>query len=436
MRISIIGLGYVGAVCAAVLAREGHDVVGVDSKPEKNACINQGSAPIYEPGLDALIKEGVAAGRLKANDDLESAIAETEMSFVCVGTPSREDGSVDLSFVQSVLMEIGRILKTADHFHTVIMRSTVPPGTGQDQSIPILESLSGRKVGEHFGYASNPEFLREGMAIHDFDNPPKTVIGSSDERTAQTVAKLYRRIDAPLIQTGIRMAEMVKYADNAWHANKVAFANEIGNIAKESGVDGQEVMRIFCLDTKLNISPYYMTPAFAFGGSCLPKDVKALVAMARGLGLRTPVLSSLMESNQEQIERGYAMVEKTGRKNIALLGISFKADTDDIRESPQVKLANRLLDEGYTLKVYDRHVVNGLRTSPSRDQLREALGRVADVLMPDLEQALEDAEAVIIGNPSREFEAIPERFAGTLSVVDLARVVDWESHDHYQGICW
>lgn len=438
MKICVVGCGYVGSVCCATFSRDGHQVIGVDTNPDKVASINQGRSPVYEPGLDELFKESVSAGRLRATEDLQQAVRESELSLICVGTPSRPDGSIDLSIVESVLAELGGILKTVDAFHVVVMRSTVLPGVSKKTSIPVLESESGKKVGQGFGYASNPEFLREGTAVYDFDNPPKTVIGASDERTAEIVSALYKHLDAPMIKPPLQVAEMVKYAANAWHATKVAFANEIGSIAKEVGVDGQAVMDIFCQDTKLNISCYYMKPAFAFGGSCLPKDVKAITAMVKQMGMSTPLLSTLMESNDEQIDRALALIASIGKKRITLLGLSFKADTDDIRESPLVHLANKLLESGFELKIYDQSVMNSMHAGPSRHALRAALGNIADLLGNDLEVALQGAEIIVIGNSSSEFKVIPERVADDedVSVVDLVRVSPDESSSNYHGICW
>ena len=339
MRITVFGLGYVGAVSVACLARDGHSVIGVDPNPVKVAFLSQGKSPIVEPGLEPLIAAAIVAGRLSAHSDHTAAVAHAELMFVCVGTPGQANGSLDLTHIRRIAQQIGEQLRDSDNFKVVVVRSTLLPGSMHSVVIPTLELASGRKAGQDFGVCINPEFLREGSAIYDYDHPPKTVIGASDERTAALVRKLYVNLQAPLILTDLRTAEMVKYIDNSWHALKVTFANEIGRLSKAMGVDGRNAMRLFCMDTKLNLSEAYLKPGFAFGGSCLPKDVRALTYQGRLLDVDTPVLSSILSSNQLHIAQAMAMIRATGLRRVGMLGLSFKAGTDDLRESPLVTLA-------------------------------------------------------------------------------------------------
>jgi len=331
MRVSIFGLGYVGCVSAASLAAEGHEIVGVDVNPEKVGAINEGRSPIVEPGLEELLKRGVAQKRLRATTDTSEAVYATDLSLICVGTPSRKNGSLDLTYLTRVCEQIGDVLKDKPGYHVVVVRSTVLPGTTHSQVIPALESRSGKKYGEGFGVAVNPEFLREGTALKDFRHPPLTLVGHNHAADAAPTKALYTDIDAPLFSTSIRVAEMIKYTSNAWHAVKVVFANEIGNICKRVGVDSHDVMDIFCNDEKLNISAYYLKPGFAFGGSCLPKDVRALQYRAKQLDLEVPLLGALLGSNRLQVQHAIDLIVETGKKRIGLFGFSFKAGTDDLR---------------------------------------------------------------------------------------------------------
>ena len=333
MRISVLGLGYVGAVCAAALSSRGHTLVGVDVSKQKVSLVSSGMSPIVEPGLGELIAQGVADGHLTATTDLHKAIEDTDLSMICVGTPSKKNGDLDLTYIEDVCREIGFALRDKETHHTVVIRSTVLPGTVGGIVIPILEDCSGKKAGKDFGVAVNPEFLRESTAINDYDFPPITVIGEYDQKSGDILEELYRDLPAPILRKSIAVAELIKYTCNVWHATKVSFANEIGNIAKAAGVDGREVMDVVCQDNKLNISRYYMRPGFAFGGSCLPKDVRALTYRAAQLDVKAPLLNAIMSSNSYQIEKTINMIEKTGMRNIAMLGLSFKAGTDDLRES-------------------------------------------------------------------------------------------------------
>ena len=356
MRLSVFGLGYVGCVSAACFAREGHEVLGVDVNRTKVEIINGGKSPIVEAGVGELIGEMVARRKLRATTDPAEAVAASEISLVCVGTPSSPDGSLDLANVKRVCAEIGGALKTKRGPHTVVIRSTMLPGTVESVVVPTLEASSGRKAGRDFGVCINPEFLREGTSLKDFYSPPFTLIGADEEGAAASVRRLYAGIDAPILVVGVRTAEMIKYACNSFHALKVSFANEIGNLCKAFGIDSREVMDAFCLDTKLNLSPYYLKPGFAFGGSCLPKDLRALSRKAEMLGVDVPVLSAVLSSNRLQVERAVEMVLRTGKRRVGLLGLSFKAGTDDLRESPAVALVEALIAEGMELAIYDRNV--------------------------------------------------------------------------------
>src|SRR6188472_764115 len=356
MRVSVLGLRYVGSVSAACFAEDGHEVVGVDVVPAKVESLNEGRSPIVEKGLDELIRDNATNGRLRATTSTKEAVDATDLSLICVGTPSRRNGSLDLSYLERVAEQIGEALKDKHDYHVVVVRSTVLPGTTHDVVIPALERTSGKKYGTGFGVTVNPEFLREGTAIHDFRHPPLTLVGHNYQSDAEPTRALYGKVEAPMETTTIRTAEMMKYASNTWHALKVTFANEIGNVCKRVGIDSHEVMSIFCKDVKLNLSSYYMKPGFAFGGSCLPKDVRALQYRAKESDLELPVIASILGSNRLQIEHALEMVTRTGKKRVGLLGFSFKAGTDDLRESPIVILAEALLGKGYDLRIYDRNV--------------------------------------------------------------------------------
>lgn len=438
MKIAVFGMGYVGVVSAACLARDGHEVVGVDPQPAKVEIVNSGKAPIIEKNVNELIEEAVAAGRLRATTSAAEAVAATDLSLVCVGTPSRKNGSLDTTAVERVCEEIGAAIAAKGKPHTVVIRSTILPGTMRGIVIPAFEKALGDNVGTLVRLANNPEFLRESTAVHDYDNPPKTVVGSDDEKVAQTVIDLYSALPGPKFATSLEVTEMVKYADNSWHATKVAFANEIGNIAQAVGVDSWEVMDIFCQDTKLNISPYYMKPGFAFGGSCLPKDVRALTFKGRDLDLDLPLLNALIPTNEAQVERAVEMVADYGIRNIAFLGISFKSGTDDLRESPQVTLVERLLGKGYNLRIYDKNVHLARLLGANRAYIEGVIPHIGEILSDDMEAVLRHGELVIVGNPAPEFRLLADRLGPDHRVLDLARIPGLSGHlgDRYRGINW
>ena len=437
MKLSVFGLGYVGTVSAACLAREGHEVLGVDPEPEKVRLVDAGRSPIIEKDLGPLLGEQVAAGRLRATTDAAAAVRHAELCLVCVGTPSRANGGLELKYVRRVCEEIGHALREHAGAPVVAIRSTLLPGTLREVVIPLLEQSSGKRAGAEFGLCVNPEFLREGSAIHDYLHPPKTVIGEVNRASGDLLAGLYAGLKAPLIRTDLETAEMVKYADNAWHALKVGFANEVGNLCKALAVDSHRVMDIFCQDTKLNLSPYYLKPGFAFGGSCLPKDLRALLYRAKTLDVELPILSSILPSNALQVERALQAVIDAGHRQVGVLGFSFKAGTDDLRESPVVELAERLIGKGYELLFYDENVNMARLHGANRDYILNRIPHISRLMVGSVGEVLEHAGTIIIGNSAPEFRDVPRRLRGTQSIVDLVRVSDTGSvAGVYEGICW
>jgi GDP-mannose 6-dehydrogenase len=437
LKISIFGLGYVGAVSAACFAKEGHLVVGVDSAQTKVDLINKGLTPIIEKDVSEMIAAATAQRQLRATTDARDAVLNSEISLICVGTPSQLNGSLDLRYVRRVCEEIGSSLKEKTSFHVVVSRSTVLPGTMNEMIIPTLEEKSSKKAGVDFGVCVNPEFLREGTAVHDFHHPPKTVIGSTDQRSESIVAALYAHLDVPLVRTDIQTAEMVKYTDNVWHALKIGFANEIGNLCKAQGIDGHRVMEIFCADTKLNLSSYYLKPGFAFGGSCLPKDVRALTYRAKRLDVEVPILNAILPSNEKQVERGLGMILSKGHRRVGVLGYSFKAGTDDLRESPMVEIIERLLGKGYDLRLYDRNVNLAALTGANRDFLLNHIPHISRLAVASIDEVLGFAETIVIGNGSAEFRELNGRLTDGQVVIDLARALDpAKMRAGYEGICW
>src|ERR1700741_4060389 len=395
--ISVFGLGYVGTVTAACLAHMGHNVIGVDLSPTKVEAMQAGRSPIVEPRVSTLISEAHAAKRLPATSDSESAVKNSEISFLCVGTPSLRNGKLDLGHIEPVCRDIGQVLKTKDAFHLVVLRSTVLPGTAETIVVPTLEKASGKRLGKDFGVCVNPEFMREGTAVADFLEPSITIIGAAEATHSKVLRDLYSWVPGKVFETSFRSAEMVKYVCNAWHAVKVAFANEVGTMAKSMDVDAEAVIEIFSADTKLNISPSYLKPGFAFGGSCLPKDVRALNYRAKELDLALPLFESVLPSNDAHLDRAIEIVLSTGKKNIAMLGLSFKAATDDLRESPKVQLVKRLIGEGCQLKIWDDNVSLGRLIGSNRQYIEQVIPHIGSLLSSDLDQVLEKAEVVVIG---------------------------------------
>jgi GDP-mannose 6-dehydrogenase len=436
VKISIFGLGYVGAVSAGCLASDGHQVIGVDPNRTKVDLINEGKTPIIEKDIGEMIARTVKDGRLHATTNVREAVLGSDMSLICVGTPSQLNGNLDLSAVRKVCEQIGAAMREKDSFHVVVARSTMLPGSMRSTVIPALERASGKRAGVDFGVCNNPEFLREGTAVYDYYHPPKTVIGESDQHAGEMLLQLYEKMEAPLVRTDVETAEMVKYTDNTWHALKVAFANEIGNICKAVGIDGHKVMDIFCKDTKLNLSPYYMKPGFAFGGSCLPKDVRALNYKARMLDLDLPLLNSILPSNQRQVEKGLKMVIDKGHHKVGILGFSFKAGTDDLRESPLVDVIEHLIGKGYELKLYDKNVKLAALTGANQDYILNHIPHISKLMVDSMEEVLDFAETIVIGNGAEEFRQVPGRLRDDQQLVDLVRISQQQSGKQYDGICW
>ena len=436
MNISVFGLGYVGAVCSGCLAHDGHKVIGVDPVSAKVDLINAGQSPIIEAQIGSIISSAVKSGQLFATSDQDRAIRETELSFVCVGTPSQSNGNLDLTYIRRVCELIGTALKDKASRHTVVIRSTVLPGTMRQIVIPVLESQSGKRAGVDFGVCNNPEFLREGTAVNDFKAPPKTVIGELDRESGDLLASLYSRLNAPLIRTSLDVAEMVKYVDNCWHALKIGFANEIGNLSKVLSIDAHQVMDIFCQDKKLNISSAYLLPGFAFGGSCLPKDLRALTYKAKTSDLELPIISAILPSNELQVSRGLQMIIGKGKRKVGVLGFSFKAGTDDLRESPVIEVIERLLGKGYDLRIYDKNVSIASLVGANRDFILNRIPHVSRLMVEKMDDVMEYAETVVIGNKDPEFRSVPGKLRPGQSVVDFVRIADQGSDNGYDGICW
>jgi GDP-mannose 6-dehydrogenase len=438
VRVSVFGLGYVGCVSAASFAGDGHEVVGVDVNAGKVASINAGCSPIVEPGLEDLLGECVAEGRLRATTDTGDAIRSTDVSLLCVGTPSRKNGSLDLQYLERVSEEVGRALKDKPGYHVVVVRSTVLPGTTHSVVIPALERESGKKYGDGFGVSVNPEFLREGTALKDFRKPPLTLVGHNHAADASGTIALYQAIDAPLVSTSIRVAEMMKYTSNTWHALKVVFANEIGNLCKKLDVDSHEVMDIFCRDEKLNLSPYYLKPGFAFGGSCLPKDVRALQYRAKEVDVELPLISQILPSNRAQIQHALDQVLETGKKRVGLLGFSFKAGTDDLRESPIVILAEALLGKGVSLRIYDKNVSMAKLVGANKDYIVKQIPHLSSLLCNTIDEVIDGSDVIVVGNQAPEFSQAVMDCRADQIVIDLVRLPIYGSlvKADYRGICW
>jgi GDP-mannose 6-dehydrogenase len=436
--VSVFGLGYVGCVTAACLADRGFEVTGVDVTPAKVDLLNSGRATIVEEGIADLVREGHAAGRLRATTSVTDAVSRSSISLVCVGTPSLPNGNLNLEYVERVCTQIGEALRQKSTRHTVVIRSTVFPGTTASLVRPALERASGKRAGVGFGLAMNPEFLREGTSIRDFNSPPFTVVGADDAVTGEDVAALYAGIEAPLHVVATGVAEMLKYSCNAYHGLKVGFANEIGNICKALGVDSHEVMRLFVQDTKLNVSKAYLMPGFAFGGSCLPKDLRAITYRARQLDVATPILSATLVSNDEQVRRAFNMVMASGNRRVGVLGLAFKEGTDDLRESPMVALVEQLLGKGIDIAIYDREVSHAQLVGSNKDFIEREIPHVWTLFRPSVTDVLAHAETVIIGNGSAEFRGIEPQLRPGQLVVDLVRAFGTRRSDgqSYEGICW
>lgn len=437
MRISIFGLGYVGTVCAGCLAKEGHEIIGVDPVRTKVQLLNAGKSPIIEADIEEIIADAVKSGRLRATDDSVQAILDTDISFVCVGTPSQINGNLDLTHVRHVCEQLGLALRDKPARHTVVIRSTILPGTMRKLIIPVLEENSGKKAGKDFGVCNNPEFLREGTAVMDFALPSKTVIGEMDQASGDVLSALYAKLDAPLMRTDIETAEMIKYIDNSWHALKIGFANEIGNLCKSFSIDSHKAMDIFCQDKKLNISPAYLKPGFAFGGSCLPKDLRALSYSAKLHDLQLPILNAILPSNELQVSRGLQLIMEKGHKRVGILGFSFKEGTDDLRESPMIEIIERLAGKGYDIRIYDRNVQVARLVGANRDFILNRIPHISKLMVESIDAVLQHGETIVIGNKAAEFENIPAKLQAGQRLVDFVRISkSRSSNGEYSGISW
>jgi GDP-mannose 6-dehydrogenase len=438
MKISIFGLGYVGAVSMACLARDGHDVVGVDLDPLKLDLIRSGRSPIVEEGIQDLTAEVVRSGRVTVTDDVAAAVRATDLSFICVGTPSSPNGSQDLSAVRRVSEQIGAALKVKPGYHTVIMRSTLQPGAMASVVQAGLESASGKRANVDFGLGFQPEFLREGSSIKDYDNPPFTVIGTEDERAANVLREVFGHLKCEFIVTSVGVAEMLKYACNAFHAVKITFANEIGRLARSVDVDGRAVMELVCKDTRLNISPVYMKPGFAFGGSCLPKDLRALTYVGKQNDVTTPMLGNVMGSNRAHIDHALDLVAQSGKRKIGMVGLSFKPGTDDLRESPLVTVAERLIGKGYDLRIYDPDVNLSRLLGANKRYIEHSIPHIGNLMSGDCAAVIDHAEVLIVGLATRELvPVITAKARADQVVVDLVGLPRAEvKAATYHGVCW
>jgi GDP-mannose 6-dehydrogenase len=437
MNISIFGLGYVGTVCAGCLVSEGHTVVGVDVNTSKVDRMNAGQVSIIEPDIQELFALGHQQQRLSATASASEAIRSTDVSLVCVGTPSQANGNLDLTYMKRACEEIGDALRNKTSGHLVVFRSTMLPGTSEDMLIPILEKHSGRTIGAGFDVCYNPEFLREGTSVYDFYNPPKIVIGERETSAGDVMCQLYSGIDAPLIRTSIRVAEMAKYCDNAFHALKVTFANEIGNLCKKMGVDSHDVMSIFCEDRKLNLSAAYLKPGFAFGGSCLPKDLRALAYQAKRFDLESHVLNAILMSNASQVQLAIQMIIGLGKKRIGFLGMAFKPGTDDLRESPLVSVIETLLGKGYAIRIYDRNVSASRLIGANRRFMEEHIPHLSSLLVASADELTSGVDVIVVGYQSPEFSTALQSLNADQTVIDLARLAkEVTTSARYEGICW
>jgi GDP-mannose 6-dehydrogenase len=437
VNISIFGVGYVGSVTAGCLSRDGHTVAAMDVDAVKLEALSAGRAPVVEPGLDPILETAVRSGQLSVVRTAADALAGSEVSMVCVGTPGYPNGALDTTYITRVAEEIGEALRRKNDFHSVVVRSTVLPGTTDEIIIPLLERASGKRAGQNFGVAYYPEFLREGSAIHDYDHPGAIIFGKHDDVSLQRLLELHPHPPVEPRVMAIRAAEAAKYASNAWHATKISFANELGLICRAFGIDSHDVMESLCADTRLNISPAYLSPGFAFGGSCLPKDLRALRYRARAADVDTPLLDAVLEANANQVSRAYELVENCGARRVGMIGLSFKPETDDLRYSPLVDLAERLIGRGFQLKIYDPIIRLSRLKGANREHIRRRLPHIADLLLEKINELIEHSEVIVLGNRQVAKGIMPSLVASDKQIIDLVRVErEMRSADKYQGLCW
>jgi GDP-mannose 6-dehydrogenase len=438
VKISIFGMGYVGCVSAACLAELGHQIVAVETNPTKVEMINAGRSPIVEARLGEIMAAAVSSGRLRASSDGAAAIRETELAIVCVGTPSQQNGYIDLDAVERVCEQIGQALAGKKDYFTVVIRSTVIPGTMLGTVIPALERCSGKKAGADFGVCMNPEFLREGTSVEDFYHPSKTVIGELDKKSGESLTELYKDFPGPLVRTELGVAEMVKYADNCFHALKITFANEMGNIAQAVGVDSHRLMEIFCLDTKLNLSPYYLKPGFAFGGSCLPKDLRSLTYLAKTRDVAAPVLNAILESNDQQIKKVVKKLMSFKGRSLGFLGLAFKEGTDDLRESPIVDLVEAMIGKGFKIRIHDHNVSLAKLMGANKVYIEKEIPHISQLLCSSAEELVAQSDVLVLASKDKTYLGALRGVNGNKSIVDLVRLFSPEQHpsSEYYGICW
>ncbi|HNR66848.1 MAG TPA: nucleotide sugar dehydrogenase [bacterium] len=437
MKLTVFGLGHIGCVSSACFAQLGHDVIGFDINHAKVALINSGASPIFEYHLDEMIATEVQNGRLRATDQIDEAIAEAEIVLVCVDTPSNGNGSISFHDVLRVCQDIGTALRRRDGYPTITIRSTILPGFAQKEAIPLLERTSQKVCGRDFGFAVNPEFLREGTAIDDFFNPPRTLFAGVDETSRKRLHLLYEPINAPIFSVTVDEAMMVKYADNTFHAIKVAFANEIGRLCKSMDIDSRSVMHVFAQDRKLNLSPYYLRPGFAFGGSCLPKDLKAIVHQADENQVPIPLIRSVIPSNRDHIHYAYRMIQKTGIRKVGLLGLSFKGGTDDLRESPLIYLVEELLANGYEVRIFDRYITLAQNLESTKNYIDRELSHLSALMCDSPEDLLDQTQLIVIGNNTGEHRDLILNLNHGHQIIDMVDLVGKEQTKvKYEGICW